>query len=174
MQGFNIFIEKTVTISDLTTALKKLFPKLNFYEWNIQNNIVDGEKDKVLNERDVLIELNYKSGFFKTLAVFYRFPGNEENSRTDLFIGRKLSNMFDCKTTIDGYSYCDFDQMPDYSLLIENDKAYLIGDCYPETDWTENDPRIQTLKIDIIKEIDLSTFTEEYTVDGQPVTSHWQ
>lgn len=77
-----------------------------------------------------------------------------------------------CKITIEGYRYCDFDQMQDYSLLIENDKPYLIGDCYPETDWTENDSRIQTLKIDIIKEIDLSTFTEEYTNAGQPVTSH--
>jgi hypothetical protein len=169
MQGFFIFIEKRVPILELQIAMKKLFPNLNFYEWNIQENIIDGELDKELTDKDILIELTYRLGLFKTIAEFYRFPGNESGSRIDLYIGLKLAKYFSCKTTIDGYSYCDFDQMPDYSLLLENDKAYLIGDCYPSKDWSADDPRINELKIEIIQEIDLLSHTEIYDENGRGI-----
>ena len=166
MQAFFIYIEKTVTIPELQIAMKKLFPNLNFYEWNLQENIINGEVDKELGDTDILIELINTPGLFKTFVEFYRFPGDESNSTIDLYIALKLSNFFICKTTIDGYSYHDFDQMPDYSLLLENDKAYLIGDCYPNKDWSANDKRINELKIKIIQEVDLSSHTERYNIDG--------
>jgi hypothetical protein len=166
MQGFNVFIEKRILISELKDAMKRIFPRLNFLEWNFQEQIIDGEEGTVLTERDVLIELTYKPGLFLTLVEFYRLPGDESTSRMDLFVGRKLSKAFNCKTTIDGYRYCSFDQMPDYSLLLENDKAYLIGDCYPEKDWKEDDERINRLEINIIKEIDLSPFKETFNDEG--------
>ncbi len=170
MQGFIIFLEKAITISQLKSTMKEIFPKLNFYQWNLQDNIVDNEKDKELMEQDILMELSNKKGIFKTLVEFYRFPGDESNSRLNLFVARNLSRIFECKTTINGYSYCDFDQMPSYSLLLENDKAFLIGDCYPDNDWLDNDIRLKNLKIEILKEINLSSFTEKYTDEAQLIS----
>ncbi len=143
--------------------MQKIFPAFNFFDWDIQENIIDGVKDKELTDKDILIEIINLPGLFKTRIEFYRFPLGEHNNRIDLFVGLKLSSFFNCKTTIDGYSYCDFDQMPDYSLLLENSKAYLINDCYAELDWPENDERIKNLAIKIIQEIDISNFTETYT-----------
>jgi hypothetical protein len=166
MQGFNIFIEEKILFSELKDAMRRIFPRLNFLEWNFRDHIIDGKENKILTEQDILIELTNKPGPFKTLAEFYRLPRHESDSGMDLFVGRKLSKAFNCKITINGYRYCNFDQMPDYSLLLENDKAYLIGDCYPEKDWKEDDERINRLEINIIKEIDLSPFKETFNDEG--------
>src|SRR5688572_22419455 len=105
MQGFYIEIEKYITITELKDSMKRIFPRLNFYGWILQENMIDGVKDRELLQRDILMELTHKSGLFKTHIDFYRFPGREGSSRLDLFIGRELSNLFSCKTIIDGYSY---------------------------------------------------------------------
>ena len=159
MTGFYIFIEQCVTISQLKIVMKKIFPVFNFFDWNIRENIIDGEKDKELTDKDILMEIINLPGLFRTRIEFYRLPAEENNSRINLFVGLKLSSFFNCKTTIDGYSYCDFDQMPDYSLLLENGKAYLISDCYPELGWPENDETIKSLEIKIIQEIVENAFT---------------
>lgn len=130
-----------------------------------------GLREQRVNDTGHLIEPTYKPGLFKTLSEFYRFPEDESNSSINLFIARTLSKVFDCKTTIDGYRYCRFDQIPDYSLLLENDKAYLIGDCYPEWHWTDNNELIKLPKIDIIEEIDLKPFKETYGDDGIEMAS---
>lgn len=167
MDGFYIFIEKRITVSQLQIAMKEIFPHLNFYDWNIQENIIDGEIDKELSNKDILFEIKNLPGIFNTRIEFYRFPDRGNNNYIDLFVGLKLSTFFNCKTTIDGYSYCDFDQMPFYSLLLENKEAHLITDCYPEIDWAENDERIKGLKIKIIQEVDISKYTETYSSDTQ-------
>ncbi len=157
MTGFYIFIEKHIDVPQLRTAMKEIFPALKFYEWYIQENIIDGVKDRELNNNDILMEVTHLPGIFKTRVEYYRFPG-EKIDRTDLLTALKLAAVFNCQTTIDGYSYCDFDQMPDYSLLLDNGKAYFIGDCYAGPGWQEDDERIKQLGINIIEEIDISEY----------------
>ena len=162
MQGFHLYIERKVNAEDLKKSMREIFPGLNFFKWTLNENIIDGRRDRELHDKDILFEISNIPGIFKTLIIFYRFPGEEASSRLDLYIGGKLSKQFDCKVTIDGYSYCNFDQMPDYSLLLENGKAYLIGDCYPDPAWHEDDPRIKTLSINILEEIEVSMYQENY------------
>lgn len=170
MPGFHIFIEKEISISQLKIVMGELFPNLNFYEWNLQENIIDGEADKELSDKDILIELFHKDGIFKTFAEFYRFPGDELDNPIDLYIGLKLSELFACKTTIDAYSYCDFDQMPNYSLLLENNEAYLIADCYLDESWSANDNPNQ-FNINIIQGVDISSRLVKYNSDGLKILS---
>ena len=165
MSGFYIFIEKNISVSDIKTLMKKLFPGFNFSEWDIEENIIDGVKDRELNETDVIFCLNEKPGLFKSFLEFYRFPNEKSVNRLDMYIAMKISNEFECKVTIDGYSFSDQDQLPIYSLMLENEKAYLIYDCYPEDDWDENDPRIAELKIEIIKEVNISAFQYNFGND---------